>query len=339
MAEIKESDADDKIQQMMAAAANWKEGRCAQRTIVVLDDWIRRLHYQNGVLACGTYSGDVQLVDFETGELYDTWYAELVDAEADDADDDDEIDQEITALHLSPDAQLVLSGDAAGSVLLRRRGTDNPVMRATHRAAVSGVYWDDDKELVYSTGVDARFHCHDARGSIEASLTFKEPILSLSVSENYAAVGLSDGGVSICTLSPLRQIMSFEAHPGPVSAVNLITQSQLLTGTADGQVCLWRLDEDGDSERQCTTFDGHRGPVVCLHGDGDKVVTGARDGTVRVWDTEEASVRFELRGFTAYLGSLQVSNDWMLADGTNNAIVLLDFSDDAVSSADEEIEG
>ena len=44
-----------------------------------------------------------------------------------------------------------------------------------------------------------------------------------------------------------------------------------------------------------------------LHGDGEKVVSGARDGTVRVWETESGQVRFVLQGFTAYLGSLHVS--------------------------------
>ena len=31
------------------------------------------------------------------------------------------------------------------------------------------------------------------------------------------------------------------------------------------------------------------------------------------------------QGFTAYIGSVQCSSDWLIADGTNNAVVLMDF--------------
>lgn len=154
------------------------------------------------------------------------------------------------------------------------------------------------------------------------------------------------------TLSPMRELFTFTAHADATTAVSLISPSQLLTGGADGtvradyffllsgrrrqhvlscpltrpwrvrdvQVCLWRLDEEGDSERRCTTFEGHRAPVVCLYGDGDKVVSGARDGTVRCWDVAKASLRFMLQGYTAFLGSLQVGPTWFVADGTNNAV-------------------
>ena len=83
-------------------------------------------------------------------------------------------------------------------------------------------------------------------------------------------------------------------------------------------------------------FDGHRGPVVCLQGDGEKVVSGARDGTVRVWEADTGKVRFVLQGFTAYLGSLQVGPTWLLADGTNNAILMLDFTDEGIRAQEEE---
>lgn len=69
------------------------------------------------------------------------------------------------------------------------------------------------------------------------------------------------------------------------------------------------------------------GPVVCVEGDGEKVVTGARDGTVRVWEAESGGMRFMLQGYTAYIGSLQMAPTWLLADGTNNALVLLDFAE------------
>ena len=116
--------------------------------------------------------------------------------------------------------------------------------------------------------------------------------------------------------------------------MSLVSPSQLLTGGADGAVCLWRLDEEGDSERRCTRFGA--GPVVCLFGDGEKVVGGARDGTVRVWEVETGKVRFELRGFTGYLGSVRVAPTWLIADGTNNAVLKLDFGEEYAQEEEDD---
>ena len=81
-----------------------------------------------------------------------------------------------------------------------------------------------------------------------------------------------------------------------------------------------------------------RAQVVCLQGDVEKVVSGARDGTVRVWEAETGESRFVLQGFTAYLGSLQLGPTWLLADGTNNAILMLDFTEEGVRRQEEEEE-
>ena len=89
---------------------------------------------------------------------------------------------------------------------------------------------------------------------------------------------------------------------------------------------LWRLDEAGDDERRLVRFDGHSGAVAALQGDGDKVVSAARDGTVRVWDVEAGKERFRLQGFTRYVGSLHLTPSRLIADGTNNAVVCLDFA-------------
>jgi WD40 repeat protein len=147
-------------------------------------------------------------------------------------------------------------------------------------------------------------------------------ILTMSVCGSYAALGLESGSIVMCSLGKkMRTLFSFSAHPGATTAVSLISPSQLLSGSEEGTVKLWKLDEEDGSQR-CTTFreDAHKAPVVCLYGDSDKVVSGGRDGTVRVWDVAAARLRFVLEGFTAYLGSMVCAPTWLLADGTNNAV-------------------
>ena len=49
-----------------------------------------------------------------------------------------------------------------------------------------------------SASLDARLCCHDASsGALRDSLSTRAPILAMSVCENYCALGLSDGTVSV----------------------------------------------------------------------------------------------------------------------------------------------
>ena len=322
MDKVRESESSRQVTSVIAAAANWRTGNCTQRTIAILDQWVRRAKRVGDRLAAGTYSGDVVLVDVTTGEIIQSW----------ESGSDGEEEPEVTALDF--DGTYLSCGDSAGAVTFRRAGAEAPVLRASHHGVVSGVHWQGGGSRAYSCSVDSRLVCHDTeQGTEAASLNMHAPILAMSIGDEYGACALADGTVALCSLSPLRQLLTFDAHPGAAAtAVHLVTPSQLLTGSSEGAVRLWRLDEAGDSSRRLTSFTGHQGPVVCLQGDGEKVVSGARDGTVRVWAAESAKLRFMLQGFTAYLGSLQLAPTWLLTDGTNNAVVLIDFSGESEDS-------
>ena len=137
---------------------------------------------------------------------------------------------------------------------------------------------------------------------------------------------------------------------------------QLVTACASGGVALWRLDEEEESGRRVTRFNGHRAPVVSLDADAEKIVSGARDGTVcysqmctparalrgpailgggyaawlsasrhpflqvRVWDSAASKLRFMLQGFTQYIGAVQIGPTGLMPEGTNNLVVMMDFS-------------
>ena len=44
-----------------------------------------------------------------------------------------------------------------------------------------------------------------------------EPICAMGTCEGFAALGLANGRVVLCSLSPLRELFSFEAHTAAVS--------------------------------------------------------------------------------------------------------------------------
>ena len=120
----------------------------------------------------------------------------------------------------------------------------------------------------------------------------------------------------MATLEPLRELFRFGAYDGhAVSAIHLLSPSQLVTaGTtclpcmeggcqirkagsqtpgANGDVTLWRLDEEEESGRRSAHFRGHRAPVVCLDGDGEKIISGARPAHSCALSVLESSPRVE----------------------------------------------
>lgn len=310
------------VGEMIETANNWRTGRCTQRTVAVHDDWVRRLACARGRVACGTYSGQVLVTDMDSGELLRHWKPAVADADrgADEA-------AEVTAIGY--DGEHLASGDAVGSLYLR--AGNEAVLHARHGGIVTGVHWDGGG-AAYSASADRRFvRWSVATGEVEAELQLPRPILSMSVCENYVALGLDDGSVSVLTLQPIQQLFNFDAHErSAVSSVKLVTVSQLLTGCASGEVALWRLDEDDGSGRRVTRFSGHEGPVIGLDGDAEKIASAARDGTVRVWDSEAGNLRFMLQGYTPYISSVNIASSWLMADGTNNALVVMDFRTDSL---------
>ena len=215
----------------------------------------------------------------------------------------------------------VLGAERLGAGSEEKQGTALGGGRAEEEADGEGV-WEEREEEWWERQQkweEANTAAEGAAVLLEElqCLVAAKPIYAMCTCEGFAALGLANGHVVLCSLSPLRELFSFEAHSAAVSvsvrppgrlqtqhatpytqaaaqcmhaatvctqAVELISPSQLLTGDTDGQVGLWRLDEAGDDERRLVRFDGHSGAVAALQGDGDKVVSAARDGTVRVWD-------------------------------------------------------
>ena len=62
--EVRDAEVDRRTESLLTAAKNWRTGRCEQRTVCVLDEWIRRLKCANGVVANG---GAIMSLEFKSG--------------------------------------------------------------------------------------------------------------------------------------------------------------------------------------------------------------------------------------------------------------------------------
>ena len=129
------------------------------------------------------------------------------------------------------------------------------------------------------------------------------------------------------------------------------TGDVIFTGGADGMIRAWRWnrknnDDDDDAADASPPVliaeaTGHNGPVISLSvGCPGRLVSGALDGTVRVWDINNdaeaekseavfLNCRYAIPGHTAYMGSVVATRRSIIVDGLNNLAVCYDYSPDA----------
>ena len=323
-----------------AIAGNWRSGRCTQRTVAVLDDWVRKLAFSGDTLVAGTYGGAVHVIDIPTGVIMRTLSG---------------LNAEVTALDF--DGTSVAAGATDGGVCRWDVGSgaggevgrhEDTLVTAVQLEGRSGVVAasDDGQVRMHGTG-DA------ARGGV---LDAGAPVCCLQRVGRYTAAGLASGRVVVwagdaaAPLASATQILSFVAHTAPVLCMQLLRAdatparapdeearlsadaaddaaspplSMLATGGADGIVRTWDLSAGGAPLRRLAA---HRAPVTCLQADGAKLVSGGRDGALRVWDLASGEQRYSISGHTAYLDALQFDGTRLIASGTNNLIALHDFS-------------
>lgn len=106
--------------------------------------------------------------------------------------------------------------------------------------------------------------------------------------------GKLDHSVKIWNLSKKTQIGTLPGHLASVSCMQMDESSSLITGGRDALLKLWDLDKaeeqyfegvpEEDEELCLHTFDAHVDEITALHFEGNSLVSGSQDRTIRQWD-------------------------------------------------------
>lgn len=84
------------------------------------------------------------------------------------------------------------------------------------------------------------------------------------------------------------------------------------------------------------TLRGHSGAVVAVQADDTKLVSAANDGSVRVWCLRSGRQLYAIQGLSRKISSVHFDKHLLVCDGTDESIVVHDFSDPKASSKIED---
>ena len=266
-------------------------GTVAPHTTLTYNSPINNIAFSpnNPLLASASADSTIQLWNLNTNALQATLQGHTSD---------------VLNVTFSPDGSLLASGGADGLV-----GLWNPVtetLQATlqgHTSDVLNVAFNPDGSLLASGGADGTVRLWNPVTetlitTLEAHMGSVSSV-AFSPDGSLLASGSADGLVSLWDLH--TETLSTLGHESPVLSVAFSPDSDLLaTGSADGVARLW---DPHVPEHKATL--GHESPVQSVAFDGNTLVTGSQDGSVRRWEiTAETASTAASQGSACQVGDI-----------------------------------
>ena len=194
----------------------------------------------------------------------------------------------VASVAFSPDGNVLASGTANGYVWLWDTATWRPSSRLEgHMDRVASLSFSPDGQLLASGSWDRTFKIwnvntrvpvltrHGHTGSVHA-VTFSPDGQTLA-----SGAGDGDGAVRLWDLRTGTNSATFK-NPYGVFSLAFFPDGELLASGVRFSVTVWNVE----SREQIGTLEGHKGHIhsVAISRDGATLATGARDGTMLLWD-------------------------------------------------------
>eukprot|EP01064_Diplonema_japonicum_P036143 TRINITY_DN8034_c0_g3_i2.p1 TRINITY_DN8034_c0_g3~~TRINITY_DN8034_c0_g3_i2.p1 ORF type:complete len:359 (+),score=43.30 TRINITY_DN8034_c0_g3_i2:36-1112(+) len=191
----------------------------------------------------------------------------------------------------------------------------------------------DDKKLSETSRKPGFFHEGDEICSISG------------IGEGSAVLGGEDGGLKVVNLHTGKiQSEHTGGHKGDVRRIYHHTTTDIITTSGrDKTAKIWSLGPPENRQLQhLRTLTGHTMAVAncCMNDSGDRVVTGSRDNSMRLWNTETGDaikIKTVARNLVHCMAWLQ--NDTVVQGGENLKLYLWDVRDDNLNQLTDAITG
>lgn len=201
----------------------------------------------------------------------------------------------VKCVAISPDSQIVASGDEGNRLYLWYPGTGKaPDMLGNwisgHSGWVQAIAFSPDGRFLVSGSCDRSIKIWDlGTGKLLRSLgdwfsTHNGWVNAIAINPqgNILASGSADETIKIWNLATGKQIAHLTGHGAWVESIAIGSDGRFLaSGSGDRSVKLWHLS----THKEIATLTGHRDIVrsVAFSGDGQILASGSNDCTIKLW--------------------------------------------------------
>jgi WD40 repeat protein len=277
--------------------------------LVVLPDSMR--------IASSSRDGTVRLWDSSSGEQFDKIVKQM--------------DQEVLALALSPDGQLLVAAGANGMVLVHSLATNQRVSQFTASTKAINAVLFADHDTFFTGGDGGHLRKWSTAGSEiplhwqGTSDEWRLENLAQSVDSKKLVVKWVHGGVAVYDLMPdaLVKQHSFGVRNNTWSLMALSPDTHIVA-VPDTEPVVRRWDVHTGKELQSFALPkGTRGFAIAFSPDGNSVALGDRDGRVFVLDARSGETLAVWEGHDGMVTSVVFLDNANLASGGTDTTVLM----------------
>lgn len=190
-----------------------------------------------------------------------------------------------------------------------------------HTKAVTGIAFPSGSDKLFTCGDDRTIRGWDCNTGECKNLEFFSSEVGCLVSEGPRLYLGLENVVKVSDLKTGKQC----TLTGPVGQVKtmIADEDMLYVGTHDGTIWAWRFSPELSSVELIATMVGHSQGVASLfRGRCNRLYSGSRDNTIKVWDLNSFQCIQTLKGHIGAVMSVLCWNEWLLScslDGTIKA--------------------
>jgi WD40 repeat protein/tRNA A-37 threonylcarbamoyl transferase component Bud32 len=230
----------------------------------------------------------------------------------------------VGSVAISADGSRIAAAAPDGTARVWATKTGQPLAELTgHADGVTGVALSANGARAVTGSADRTARVWDARTG-QSLIELKghtAPVTRVALSGDGTRIvtGSGDRTARVWDAGTGQSLIELKWHTGAVVGVALSANGARVAtapGNAFNTALVWEIPSAGPERfaptgRILAELKGHTSEVtsVALSADGARVVTGARDGTVRVWDATTGQSLIELKGHTKSVTSLALSAD------------------------------
>ena len=240
----------------------------------------------------------------------------------------------VQSLAFSPDGDLLASGSFR-EVKLWRRPRNVQKLTLTTSNVVTSLAASADGRWLATGDTNGAIKLFDLNDGKEAKVlnVHTQAVTALKFSADNARLLSSSADRSLCVWNLAEGTLHTRAQTSnEVNAVAWVgVSNQLASAGADKLIQLWQVTEGTNAELKLVReFSGHEGTVTALDAwpDGKQILSGSMDGSVRVWNGEDAKLVREVKhGGAVAAVAVQPDGQRFASAGLNNVARLWNAAD------------